>query len=395
MPIAPTENRKRFRAAALLALFPAVALLVFFTRIVPIHAQTPAAVAAEPRNGGEHGYAAAKSAADAQGQRWVAHGIPGVALAVAVHGTLVYSETFGYADLEERTPVWPTTKFRIGSVSKPLTAAALIRLVEQNKIDLDAPVQKYVPSFSDKGAPITIRMLAGHIGGIRHYKDHEELSAKHYDTVLDGLQIFQNDPLVALPGTKFSYSSYGFNLLSAAIEKACGEPFPRCMQDLVIVPLGLTHTALDQPAEIIEQRARFYEHEEGHALENAPFVDNSYKWAGGGYLSTAQDLVRFGSAFLQPGYVSEKSLALLFTPQKTNDGKATEYGMGWFVEKSKSGQRIFAHSGGSVGGTSDLIVYPDSGVVIAMVCNFAGPKEEMWSGEQIQKVAEAFAAASH
>jgi CubicO group peptidase (beta-lactamase class C family) len=384
MPMARDSNRKKLTAIFFLAFASLAAMLAAFANIPPIHAQT-AATATAP-------YAAAKSAADAQGKQWVARGIPGVALAVAVHGTLVYSETFGYADLEERIPVWPTTKFRIGSVSKPLTAAALVRLVEQNKIDLDAPIQKYVPTFPDKGAPITIRMLAGHLAGIRHYKDHEELSAKHYNTVLDGLQIFQNDPLVAPPGTKFSYSSYGFNLLSAAIEKACGEAFPRCMQDLVIAPLGLTHTAIDQPAEIIEQRARFYEHEEGHALENAPFVDNSYKWAGGGYLSTAEDLAHFGSAFLQPGYVSEKSLALLFTPQKTSDGKATGYGMGWGIGTSHGGQRIFEHSGGSVGGTSDLIVYPDSGVVIAMVCNFDGPKAEMWTAGEVQKVAEAFIA---
>jgi serine beta-lactamase-like protein LACTB, mitochondrial len=116
-------------------------------------------------------YATAKEIADKQAKEWLARGIPGLALAVAVDGKLVYSEGFGYADLEERVPAWPTTKFRIGSISKPLTAVGLMELVEAGRVDLDAPVQQCVPSFPDKGAVITVRMVAGHLGGIRHYKD--------------------------------------------------------------------------------------------------------------------------------------------------------------------------------------------------------------------------------
>ena len=114
-------------------------------------------------------YAAARANADRQTREWIARGIPGLSLTVAVDGKIVYSEGFGYADLEERVPAWPTSKFRIGSISKPLTATALVELVEAGKLDLDAPLQKYVPSFPDKGAVITTRMLAGHLAGIRHY----------------------------------------------------------------------------------------------------------------------------------------------------------------------------------------------------------------------------------
>lgn len=141
-------------------------------------------------------YAEATANADKIGNELVARGIPGVAIAVAVNGRLAYAQGFGYADLEERVPVWPTTKFRIGSISKSLTATALVQLVEQGKIDLDAPVQKYVPSFPDKGAKITPRLLAGHLAGIRHYKGEEFLISQHYDSVLDALKIFENDPLV-------------------------------------------------------------------------------------------------------------------------------------------------------------------------------------------------------
>src|SRR5215470_16756994 len=195
-------------------------------------------------------YAAAREHAQAIAKEWLARGIPGFNIAVAIDGKIVYSEGFGYADLEQRVPAWQITKFRIGSVSKPLTSASLMKLVEQGKIDLDAPIQKYVPSFPDKGALITPRMLAGHLGGIRHYKEGEVDNQKHYDNVVDGLERFRDDSLVVPPGTKFSYSSYGYNLLSAAIEAAAGKPFLVFEEEQVFNALGLLNTAADQPAEI-------------------------------------------------------------------------------------------------------------------------------------------------
>ena len=157
----------------------------------------------------------------------------------------------------------------------------------------------------------------------------------------------------------------------------------------MFAPLGLRSTVADQPADIIEQRARFYSPAKDKQAQNAAFVDNSYKWAGGGFLSTSEDLVAFGSALLQPGFLKAESLALLFTPQKTKDGKETKYGMGWFVTKSKSGLRIYEHSGGSVGGSSELIIYPDAHLVVAFVCNFSG-SDDGWKGEEVQSLAEAF-----
>lgn len=333
-------------------------------------------------------YLAARAHAHKIGEELLARGIPGFAVAVSVDGHLAYAEGFGYADLEERIPAWPTTKFRIGSISKTLTAAALMQLVEQGKLDLDAPVQEYVPSFPDKGAKITPRLLAGHLAGIRHYKGDEFLISQHYDSVLDGLKIFENDPLVSPPGTEFHYSSYGFDLLSAVIESASGENFLVYMQRRVFTPLGLVDTTADRNRQIIEQRSRYYEREKDGSTENAPYVDNSYKWAGGGFLSTPEDLVRFGSALLHPGFLTEKSLHLLFTSQKTISGQETGYGIGWFVHKSESGQRIYEHSGGSVGGTSQLIIYPDSGVVVALASNLS---EGLWKIGDVESIAEPFA----
>jgi len=301
-------------------------------------------------------YAEARAHAHKIGNELLARGIPGLAIAVAVDGRVVFAEGFGYADLEQRVPAWPATKFRIGSISKPLTAVALMQLVEQRKIDLDAPVQKYVPSFPDKGTMITPRLLAGHLAGIRHYKDDEFLIAKHYDSIVEGLKIFQDDPLVAPPGTKYSYSTYGFNLLSAVIESASGEKFVDYMQRHVFDGLGLVHTTADENRRLVDERSRFYARTTAGSLENAPYVDNSYKWAGGGFLSTPEDLVRFGSALLRPGFLTANSLNLLFSSQKTSAGQETNYGIGWGIQKSQRGQLPSQQSGGSDEWTCQMIV---------------------------------------
>jgi serine beta-lactamase-like protein LACTB len=340
-----------------------------------------------PQKAASDSYDSARTNADRQAKEWIARGIPGLSLTVAVKGKIVYSRGFGYADLEERVPVWPTTKFRIGSISKPLTATALVQLVEAGKLDLDSAVQNYVPSFPDKGGVITTRMLAGHLAGIRHYRGDEFNIQKHYANVLDGVKIFSNDPLVSPPGTKFNYSSYGYNLLAAVVESASGENFLDYMQKHVFDAMGLVHTAPDQNAQIMDERSRFYEKEKDGTLENAPYVDNSYKWAGGGFLSTSEDLVRFGSMLLEPGFLKAESLKLLFTSQKTKSGEETGYGMGWGIAKSPSGRVVYEHSGGSIGGSSQLMVYPETRVVVALVTNLTSRE---WKAAEVEEVAEKF-----
>ena len=317
-------------------------------------------------------YAAAVARARAIVCDQLAGKIPGLQVAVAVGGKLVWSEAFGYADLAREVPVTAETQFRIGSVSKPLTAAAVALLYEQGKLDLDAPVQRYVPSFPDKGYPITTRQLAGHLAGIRHYRGDEFLRNRHFDTVLEGLAIFQGDLLLSPPGTKFSYSSYGWNLISAVVEGAAGQDFLTYMSRNVLRPLGLTHTAPDRVDSLIPNRTRFYERGADSGFVPAPPVDNSYKWAGGGFLSTAEDLVRFGSALLEPGFLKAATLELLFTSQKTTPGEPTGYGVGWFVATDGRGHRWVSHGGGSVGGTTAFSVDRDSRVVVAITSNLTG-----------------------
>ncbi|HEY3864208.1 MAG TPA: serine hydrolase domain-containing protein [Verrucomicrobiae bacterium] len=295
--------------------------------------------------------------------------VPGLSVAIGQDGKILWSECLGYADLEAKKPVTPRTLFRIGSVSKPMTAAGLMLLVEKGKVDLDADIHRYVPDFPEKGHVITTRQLAGHLAGIRHYKPGEFYMNRHFNNARDGLRIFENDPLLSVPGQKYFYSSYGFNLISAVMEAAAGQDFLPYMQEAVWTPLDLTNTMPDDATRSIPERTHFYVAKAGGGFKLEPDVDNSYKWASGGFLSTPEDLVRFGSAHLQPGFLTSASLKALFTPQKTTDGKPTGYGIGWTIQRDKSGHRIWMHTGGSVGGTTVLMIQPDSGLVLAMTAN--------------------------
>jgi serine beta-lactamase-like protein LACTB, mitochondrial len=151
---------------------------------------------------------------------------PGLSIAIAANGKLVWSESCGFADLARRRAVTRGTQFRIGSLSKPLTAATVARLAQQERLDVDAPVSTYVGAFPHRGSVPTLRQLGGHLGGIRHYEGGEAINTRHYDSVSDSLRVFIDDPLVAPPGAEFHYSSYGFNLLGAAAESAAGREFP-------------------------------------------------------------------------------------------------------------------------------------------------------------------------
>ncbi|HEY6060571.1 MAG TPA: serine hydrolase [Gemmatimonadales bacterium] len=307
----------------------------------------------------------------------LARRVPGIQVAVAVDGHLVWSEGFGYADVETHRPITAATMFRIGSVSKPLTADVLALLVQAGKLDLDASIQRYVPSFPAKRWPITPRALAGHLAGIRGYIDdyQENHADRHYPTVTSGLAIFANDSLLFEPGTRFSYSTYGYSLLSAVLEGAAGQDFPSVMGAQVFRPLGLSHTALDRTDSVIPERAQAYEPDTGGRFHIAPPIDNSYKWAGGGVLSTAEDLVKFGAAHLSPGRLSQRSIDLLFTSMHTATGAETGYGVGWYVGRDGWGHRVAYHAGSAIGGSADLVLDRDRRVVFAMCLNLSGSDE--------------------
>lgn len=297
---------------------------------------------------------------------------PGLAAAIAIDGKIVWSDAVGYAEIETKKPVTTTTRFRIGSVSKPLTAAGLVRLVERGQLDLDAPVQKYVPDFPVKPeGTITTRLAAGHLAGIRHYRGNETRLNRPFASIRDGLKIFENDPLLSPPGTKFSYSTYGWSLVSAVMESASHRDFLEFMDAEVFKPLKMDHTRPDRAGATDGERTHFYKKQADGKIVEAEPIDSSYKWAGGGFLSTAEDLARFGSALLEPGFLSEESRKLLFTSQHTLDGKPTGNGIGWFVRQDKEGRPFYYHTGGQQGATTSIYLRPDKRLVVVLLCNLS------------------------
>lgn len=311
--------------------------------------------------------------------------VPGASVAVGIAGEIVWSQGFGWADIEHGIPVTTLTKFRVGSVSKTFAASGLGLLMERGQIDLDAPVQTYLPDFPQKRWPITTRQIGGHIAGVRHYRGQEMLSSRRYPTVESGLEIFADDSLLFEPETDYSYSTYGWSLVSAVMEKASGREFLDLMRNDVFEPLGMRHTVADHTDSIIAHRTGFYEHGEGGALVNAPYVDSSYKWAGGGFLSTPEDLVRFGQAHMQPGFLQAETLAELQTSQVLRSGEETNYGLAWRTGTQDDGDVTLGHSGGSVGGTTLLILIPAHDMVVAGVVNISGS-----AGQIVNRVAEIF-----
>ncbi len=230
-----------------------------------------------------------------------------------------------------------------------------------------------MPSFPVKRWPVTTRQLAGHLAGIRHYDGEEFLSSERYETVLAGLEMFQDDTLLFEPGARYSYSSYAWNLISAVVEGASGQDFLGFMRNNVFGPLEMDHTVADHTDSIIPHRTRFYVRTRSGTTLNAPYVDNSYKWAGGGFLANTEDLVRFGMAHLGDGFLEPETIGLLWTSQRTSDGEETGYGIGWSVEQDYAGRRTVSHSGGSIGGRTMLLIFPDDNVIVAIVANSSAP----------------------
>lgn len=295
--------------------------------------------------------------------------IPGIDVAISINGEIVWAEGFGFADLEHSVPVLAgKTRFRVGSVSKPLTSAALGKLMDRGKIKLDAPVQTYVPYFPLKKYPITVKQIGGHIAGIRHYKGNEFLEKTYYKNVKSSISIFESDPLLFESGSNYSYSSYGFNLLSAVIEGASGEEFLPFIQREVFSALGMTLTCADKNDSIIVNRTSFYQLDSQNDIKNAPYVDNSYKWAGGGFISTTTDLVKFGEAHLSQGFLSAKTLKELTTSQVLVNGRRTGYGIGWGTIH-KNQLQGYGHGGGSIGGITQFQIYPEKKAILVLLSN--------------------------
>ena len=307
---------------------------------------------------------------DAVSKFMAANHAPGISVAVVEHGEMVWSEGFGLADLENSVPATSRTLYRLGSISKPLSATAAMNLWERGKIDLDAPVQKYCPAFPQKEFPITTRELLGHLGGIRHYTaeslDDPELgNTKHFDSLSDGIKFFANDPLVAKPGTRFHYSTFGYTLVGCAVEGASGEKFVDYIRENIFQPAGMSATQWDNLIAITPHRTRYYSQDKSGVVVNAGLLDPSYKIPGGGFISSADDIARFEIAILNDAVLKRATRDIMWTPQKTADGKENGYALGWGTG-TEDGVWHVGHTGSQQGASTAMILAPElkDGVVV-------------------------------
>jgi CubicO group peptidase (beta-lactamase class C family) len=325
------------------------------------------------------------AAAVEQGRQIVRAGLteqnlPGLSVAVGVGGDLVWAEGFGWADLENRVKVAPDTRFRIGTASTALTSAAVGLLLEKDLLNLDGEIQTYVPQFPKKQWPVTLRQLMGHLAGVRNDGgDEGPLLSARCARPIDGLQPFADRPLLFEPGTKYRYSSYGWILVSAAVEAAAGEPFLTFMRKQIFEPLGLRDTKADSATDPIPNRATPYfprfAADPRYGLHLMRPIDYSCYAGSSVFLSTPSDLVRFAMAINKGELLQPATVQLLQTSQRLASGEETGYGLGWDLETvAVAGHqtRVVGHDGESLGGmVASLTTFPEHGIVVSVTSNIS------------------------
>jgi CubicO group peptidase (beta-lactamase class C family) len=324
----------------------------------------------------------------------VEQNLPGLSVAVAVDGAIVWAEGFGYTDAD-RTPVTPRTRFRLGALSKPLTATAIALLHDRGRLDLDAPVQRYVATYPQKQWGVTVRQLMGDVAGVHRIRGdgNDAMPAGHCASLDEAVGLLADEPLLFEPGTQYRYSIWGWVLVSAAVQGAAAEPFGRFMVRQLFEPLAMDRTVVAEtdgldgatpsqaPRSILAVRL---------GVKEAKRPDYSCLAGAGAFLSTPSDLVRLGSAMLKPGLLKPETIAEFQTPTRLASGASTTYALGWTVNRVRlAGEpvRMVSHRGSPMGGSVSLLTFPDRGLAIAAAANLADV--ERVNGFALQ-VADAF-----
>ena len=303
--------------------------------------------------------------------------LPGVSVAVAIGGEIVWAEGFGWADTENRVPVEPDTRFRIGTASKMLTSAAVGLLLEKGQLKLDEEIQTYVPGFPKKKWPVTLRQLMAHTAGVRRDAGDEEDLRTHCAQTTDGLKRFADYDLLFEPETQYRYSNYGWFVVSAAVEAAGGQPFFTFMRRRIFEPLGLNDTTDDdepEPKRAVDYFPRFaaeprYGHQGPEEFDYSCFTGAS------AFLSTPSDMVRFIIAIIGGKLLQPETVQRLQTSQRLRSGEETGYGLGWdleTVELAGEQTRVIGYDGDSRDGiVSSFMIVPEPVIVVAVTTNIA------------------------
>ena len=300
-----------------------------------------------------------------------ANGVPGMSAALVRDGDIVWLGSAGLRDMERALPVDADTTFRFASVSKLITATAAARLAEDGDLDLDAPVRSIVRYLPDAWPAMSARQLAAHTSGIPHYQDVDsERGDVRFNTTADAIGVFSGRTLIAEPGASYNYSSYGFTLLSAAVEESAGEPFLDYVGRVLLHDLDIgPELGGDSHATIA------YDFTDAGGVTPVPPHDYSYSWGGAGFRGSSRDLALFGARVLSGAIVSPATREMMWTPAMLNDGSTVmedrdvAVGFGWRIGRDHDGARIVHHAGVTDGARSALVLYPESGDSVSVLPN--------------------------
>jgi CubicO group peptidase (beta-lactamase class C family) len=298
---------------------------------------------------------------------------PGLAVVVVRGSQTLHRAAYGMANVELGVPLKPEHVFRIGSVTKQFTSAAIMILAEESKLAVSDPITKFLPDYPTQGKIITIEHLLTHTAGIQSYTDMPKWRGMwRQDMTLTALiDLFKNEPMQFDPGTRFQYNNSGYILLGAIIEKVTGKKYADVVQERIFTPLGMKDTRYDVSAEITPKRAAGYGRD-GSRIVNAEYLSMTQPHAAGALMSTVDDLAKWEAAIAAGRVLKPESLAKSFTPFKMPSGNDTGYGYGWGIS-TYDGRLVQEHGGGIHGFRSYVLRIPSAGVYVAVLSNLAGP----------------------
>jgi CubicO group peptidase (beta-lactamase class C family) len=295
--------------------------------------------------------------------------LPGLSIAIRKKDEIIFAQGFGYSDMENKTLVTPLTQFRAASTSKVMTVTGLARMLQDGIIDIEAQIQKYIPNYPVKEFPITLKQLAGNISGMPHYLNSDKNEKRYYSTVKEALNIFSHHKLLFKPQTKYSYSSAGFVLLSAAMEGASGVPFINYLQDKVFNPLGMKSTEPDMTQyRLMPNLTKFYEKQNGDYVLIKKPREMSGIWASGGFVTTPTDLVNMTKGYSND-YLNTSTVKKIFESQTLLSGEKTQVGIGWRRSFDMEGRNIIEHAGVTEGTRSVICYFPEEEMAISVMTN--------------------------
>jgi CubicO group peptidase (beta-lactamase class C family) len=296
---------------------------------------------------------------------------PGAAVAVAIGDEVVHSAGYGLANIEWGIPIDAETVFRIGSITKQFTAAAILRLAAEGKLGIDDPLERHLPDYPVGGRRITLRHLLNHTSGIKSYSALPGVAGfiRNDLSLSELIDLFKDTPPDFAPGERYLYNNSGYVLLGAVIEAVSGKSYESFLTETFFEPLGLTHTRYLHDHPIVPKRAS------GYALmpqlRNAPPISMNLPHAAGALGSTAEDLLIWERALRRGQVVAPADYQAMITPGRLNDGSAMTYGLGLLVSDYR-GHRSVGHGGGINGFLSDLVHWPEHELSIAILSNSGG-----------------------